>query len=223
MYTVFLVRCWSIAHLRACCWYIECGKTFCPVEEEDARKACDQADSKAPDQDAMEEDEVEVDISLLPEKERNKILNQRERDAEKAKAKADREAEKANKVKEKAKKVGGRSGMTKASDAKTTTLALPEASSGSMAQNTRKRDSSFVELSASRLQQCTSPAFQDCSGGSLHLDELFLSTSLDATVSYLEEHKAFPKEWLELQAFLVKVFPISSFSLVRDINAIVLK
>jgi hypothetical protein len=34
MYIVYLVRLWSIAHLKACCWYIECGKAFCPVEED---------------------------------------------------------------------------------------------------------------------------------------------------------------------------------------------
>jgi hypothetical protein len=44
MYTVYLVCLWSIAHLKTCCWYIDYGKAFCPVEEEDAKKACDQAD-----------------------------------------------------------------------------------------------------------------------------------------------------------------------------------
>jgi hypothetical protein len=86
MYTMFLIRCWSIAHLKACCWYIECGKSFCPVEEEDAKKACDQADSQGaalgPNEGEVQEDEVEVDINLLPEKEKNKILNQRKRDAD---------------------------------------------------------------------------------------------------------------------------------------------
>jgi hypothetical protein len=96
MYIVFLIRYWSIAHLKACCWYIDCGKAFCPIEEEDAKKACDQADSKdaalGPNQGQVQEDEVEVDINLLPEKEKNKILNQRTRDAERAKAKTDKEA-----------------------------------------------------------------------------------------------------------------------------------
>ena len=148
MYTVFLVRCWSIAHLRACCWYIECGKTFCPVEEEDAKKACDQADSTSPDQGEVQEDEVEVDISLLPEKERNKILNQRERAVERAKVKTDREAEKAKektrKDAERELKKSGRSGKSKAGDTSSPTLVLLEASTGSMSQNPRKRDSSFV-------------------------------------------------------------------------------
>ena len=116
--------------------------------------------------------------------------------------------DKAKKDAERELKKGGRSGKSKAGAVSTPTLVLPEASTGSMSQNPRKRDSSFVELSASRLQQCT-PAFQDCSGGTLHLDELFLATSLEATMSYYEEHLAFPKEWLELKAFVEKVFPIS--------------
>ena len=172
-------------------------------------------------------DEVEVDISLLLEKERNKILNQRIRDVERAKAKADREAEKA---KDKAKKdaerelkKGGRSGKSKAGDASSPMLVLSEASTRSMSQNPRKRDSSFVQFSISRLQQCTSLAFQDSKGRTLHLDELFLSTSLDAIVSYFVEHDAFPKEWLEVQAFLKKVIPLSCFSLLHGVLAIVLK
>ena len=96
MYTVFLICYWSIAHFKACCWYIDYGKAFCPIEEEDAKKACDQADSKdavmGPNQGEVQEDEVEVDINLLPEKEKNKILNHRTRDAERAKAKTNRGA-----------------------------------------------------------------------------------------------------------------------------------
>jgi hypothetical protein len=75
MYTVYLVRLWSIAHLRACCWNIDCGKAFCPIEEEDAKKACDEAGSQGAalgaNQGEVQEDEVEVDIKLLPKKEKN--------------------------------------------------------------------------------------------------------------------------------------------------------
>jgi hypothetical protein len=67
------------------CKYIDCGKVFCPFEEEDVKKACIQADSKGatlgPNQGEEQEDEVEVDISQLPKKERNKILLRREREA----------------------------------------------------------------------------------------------------------------------------------------------
>jgi hypothetical protein len=135
MYTVYLVRLWSIAHLKACCWYIECGKAFCPVEEEDAKKACDQADSQGaalgPNQGEVQEDEVEVDINLLPEKDKNKVLNQRKRDADRAKAKTDREAQRAKDMVERDAKKGGRSGKSKAVVASTLSLVLPQVSTAS--------------------------------------------------------------------------------------------
>jgi hypothetical protein len=38
MYIVTHIRVWSTAHLKAGCWYIDCGKIFCPTKEEDAKK-----------------------------------------------------------------------------------------------------------------------------------------------------------------------------------------
>jgi hypothetical protein len=88
MYTMAHTCIWSNAHLEAGCWYTDCGKVFCQLEEEDVEKACVQANSKGatlgPNQGEEQEDEVEVDISQLPEKERNKILLQRKREAQKA-------------------------------------------------------------------------------------------------------------------------------------------
>jgi hypothetical protein len=99
MYTMTQIRTWSTAHIKAGCLYIDCGKVFCPIEEEDAKKACIQANSKdaalGPNQGEEQEDEMEVDINLLPEKERNKILLQREKDAKKATDKAEKDAQKA--------------------------------------------------------------------------------------------------------------------------------
>ena len=104
----------------------------------------------------MQEDEVEVDISLLPKKEKNKILNQKAKDKERAKAKVDREAQKAKdkavKDAERQLKKVGRSKKSHVGDTSSPVLVLPEASTGSMSQNPRKQDSSFVQLSASRLQ-----------------------------------------------------------------------
>jgi hypothetical protein len=192
MYTMFLIRCWSIAHLKACCWYIECGKSFCPVEEEDAKKACDQADSQGaalgPNEGEVQEDEVEVDINLLPEKEKNKILNQRKRDADRAKAKTDREAQRAKDKAERDAKKGGRSGKSKAVVASTPSLVLPQVSTASQSQNPRKRDSSCAQLSLSRLQQITSPALMDSIGGALHVQEFFFSGSLLSTDAYYVQH-----------------------------------
>jgi hypothetical protein len=108
---------------------------------------------------------VEVDINLLPEKEKNKVLNQRKRDADRAKAKTDREALRAKEKAKRDAKKGGRSRKSKAVVASTPSLVLPQVSTASQSQNPRKRDSSYVKLSLSRLQQITSPAFMDSAGG----------------------------------------------------------
>jgi hypothetical protein len=206
MYTVYLVRLWSIAHLRACCWYIDCGKAFCPVEEEDAKKACDEADSQGAalgaNQGEVQEEEVEVDIDKLPEKEKIKVLNQRKRDADRAKAKTDREALRAKEKAERDAKKGGRSGKSKAVVASTPSPVLPQVSTASQSQNPRKRDSSCAQLSLSRLQQITSPALMDSAGGGLHVQEFFFSGSLLSTDAYYVQHQAFPKEWVDMKAFL---------------------
>jgi hypothetical protein len=152
MYTMTHIRNWSNAHLKAGCWYIDCGKIFCPVEEEDARKACVEADSKdapsGPNQGEEQEVEVEVDINQLPLREKNKILAQRARDKKKVEDKAEKDAEKAKeKEKRDAKKVD-KSGKSKPS---TPTLLLTKTSYALPSQNPRKRDASTAELSLSRL------------------------------------------------------------------------
>jgi hypothetical protein len=169
MYTMTHTRVWSTAHLKAGCWYIDCGKIFCPVEEEDAKKACVQADSKGatldPNQGDKQEDVVEVDINQLPEKEKNKILNQRTWEAEKAKEKAEKEAEKA---KEKAKKEAKRVEKSGKSKISTPPHLLTETSIASQSQNPCKRDASCAQFSLSRLQQITSSALMDSIRGGGH-------------------------------------------------------
>ena len=145
-------------------------------------------------------------IALLPAKERNKILSQKARDAKKV----ERTSAKAIAVVEKEAKKGEKAGKSKVIPSQTET-------------SSHKRDSTFAELAVSRLHLYASPSFQDDEGGTLLLDELFLSTSLDAIASSYLEHNAFPKEWLEMQGFLQKVFLISFFSLLRVVIAKVLK
>jgi hypothetical protein len=112
---------------------------------------------------------VEVDINLLPEKEKNKVLNQKKRDADRAKAKIDREAQRAKDKAERDAKKSGQSGKSKAVVASTPSLVLPQVSTASQSQNPRKRDSSCAQLSLSRLQQITSLALMDSAGGALHV------------------------------------------------------
>jgi hypothetical protein len=155
-----------------------------------------------PNQGEVQEDEVEVDINLLPKKEKNKVLNQRKRDADRAKAKTGREALRAKEKAERDAKKGGRSGKSKAVVASTPLLVLPQVSTASLSQNPRKRDSSCAQLSLSRLQQMTSPALMDSAGGGLHVQQFFFSGSLLSTDAYYVQHEAFPKEWVDMKAFL---------------------
>jgi hypothetical protein len=134
---------WSNVHLKASCWYIDCGKIFCLVEEEDARKACVEADSKGtpsgPNQGEEQEVEVEVDINQLLLRQRNKILNQRARDKKKVEEKAEKDAEKAKEKEKKDAKKVEKSGKSKPS---TPRLLLIETSYASPSQNPYKRDAS---------------------------------------------------------------------------------
>jgi hypothetical protein len=228
MNTMGQTRIWSLPHLKAGCWYIDCGKIYCPIQEEDVKKTCETTDSKGASKDAStgpnnaqeHEDEVEVDINLLPEKEKNKIIKQRERDAKKVEDKEEREAQKAKDKEErdakKAKdkedreaKKGERAGKSKAVAAPSFPLLLTKASTTTPSQNPRKWDASVAQLSMSRLQQITSPALMDSTGGALHVQEFLFSGSLLSIDAYFMKHNAFPTEWMDMKAFLEKVFLFS--------------
>jgi septal ring factor EnvC (AmiA/AmiB activator) len=160
MYIMTQMHTWLAPHLKVRCWYIECGKTIYPVEEEEVKIAYDKVDPRGADlgSDLVEvlEEENEVDLSLLPEKERNKILNQRARDAKKAMDKVEREATRATAralreattATEKEAKKAEKSGKSKAF---TSPLFLTKTSTALPLQNPCKRDSSFAQLSMSRL------------------------------------------------------------------------
>jgi hypothetical protein len=213
MYTMSQTHTWSIPHLKAGCWYIECGKTICPVEEEEVKITCDKADSRGAvlvsDQVEVPEEENEVDLSLLPEKERNKILLQREREAHKAKDKAEKEAQKAKDKEAREAKKGGRASKSKTVAAPSSPLLLIETSTTSPSQNPRKWDASLAHLSVSRLQQLAPPPLMDSARGALHVQEFFFSGSLLSTDVYYIEEKAFPKEWVDMKAFLKTVYIFS--------------
>jgi hypothetical protein len=154
---------WSIPHIQAGCWYIEYRKTICPVEEEEVKHACDKVDSRGAEQGSdhvdLPEDVNEVDLALLPEKKRNRILNQRTRIAKKATDKAEKEAQKAKDKTNREAKKGERVGRLKSK-----APLLTEASIATSSQNPCKQDASVAQLSMSRQQQITSPALMDSTG-----------------------------------------------------------
>jgi hypothetical protein len=50
----------------------------------------------------------------------------------------------------------------------------------------------------------------DSAGGALHVQEFFFFGSLLSTDAYYMEQKAFPKEWMDMKAFLKMVCIFSS-------------
>ena len=134
--------------------------------------ACDRADSQVGQAGSthveVAEGENEVDLSMLPEKDRNKILNQRTKSAEMAKAKTDREAARttAKTLKETTATTKRDARKVKKPKAHSSPLHLTETSIVSPSQNPHKRYSSVALLSASRLQQLASPSLMDMFRGS---------------------------------------------------------
>jgi hypothetical protein len=57
----------------------------------------------------------------------------------------------------------------------------------------------------SRLQQLASPSLMDSAGAALHVQEFFFSGFLLSTDAYYMEKDAFPKEWVDMKAFLKMV------------------
>jgi hypothetical protein len=213
MYSPTQMRNWSAPHLKEGCWYIECRRTICPVEEEDVKATCDKADPRGvklvPDVVVVLEELNLADVALLLEKERNKILNQKARDAKKALLESTRATAKAVKevVAEKKGKKGQKLGKSKVI---TPQFLLTKTSTATPSPNPRKRDSSLAQLSVSRLQQLASPSLMDSAGGALHVQEFFFSRSLLSTDAYYMDHEAFPKQWVDMKAFLKKVCISSS-------------
>jgi hypothetical protein len=215
IYTVRLLRSGSALHLKSGCWYLDCGKTFYPEDEEDVKKLCAQAESKGVesgsingnDHDRQENKEQKEDLSVLPEKERNKIEAKNKRDKEHQDKKKEKEALKAKGSKEKPKK-----GEMKAKEAEEkAALEVPVEPLGELSSppvvllqtetpppNPPKRDADFAGLLVSR------PSLKDSSVHTIQIDEFFCNGSLQTLDAYFTEHKAFSKEWMDLQAFLTR-------------------
>jgi hypothetical protein len=94
---------------------------------------------------------VEVNLNLLSEKERNKILLQRLKDAKKATDKAEKEAPKAKEKAMREAKKPERGSKSKTVAVPSPPLLLTETSIASPSQNPYKQDASYAQLSVSRL------------------------------------------------------------------------
>jgi hypothetical protein len=89
MYISAQVKTSSLPYLKGGCWYLDCMKGFCPAEEEAKQSANDALDSTGLDLGSgtvggVKDDHDEEDLSLLNEKEINKVLARRKKEAESA-------------------------------------------------------------------------------------------------------------------------------------------
>lgn len=223
MYTPSQVRTWSILHLNAGCWYLDCASSFCPTDEESIKMSLEKQEvsgmptgSSANPGNDSDEDDADVFPSGLPEKERLKILARRARQAEKLEKKKTKESSRAVERAQKAADVA----FAKAKEAEAKAAALASGSpvmlregsasvditvSDSPSNLRFKRDASFAGLSMSRLQLVPSPAQKETAEHSQFVDEFICKASLQSMDAHYSAHGAFPDTWIDLQAFLDKV------------------
>jgi hypothetical protein len=111
MYNVGQIRAWSLRHLKTSSWYIDCGKGFCPEEEEDLKASIDAKDTTSgslpTNEQADKGDDDDADLAKMSEKDRKKEDARRAHEKEKEKKKKEREDERA---KEKAKRADVKAG-----------------------------------------------------------------------------------------------------------------
>ena len=81
----------------------------------------------------------------------------------------------------------------------------PPIQPGAMSTGSLKRDAAFAGLSISRMQPDIAGKLKDCVVDSINVDEFFFKGSFLSVESHYAKHNSFPKEWLELKAFLHKV------------------
>jgi hypothetical protein len=211
MYNVGQTRAWSLPHLKTGCWYLDCGKAFCPEEEEELKasiEAKDTASGSLPaDEDADDDDEKD----------------KKKEDAKKAKGKGKEKKKKDKKdegSKEKTKRPVAKAGKKAEGSSKKVQDQVETVSDDTMSEGNEtvghhpvqtvstgslKRDAAFAGLSLSRMQPDFTGRLSSSGGQFLNVDEFFFRGSLLSNDDHYLEHKEFPKEWKQLVSFIERV------------------
>ena len=224
MYNIGQVRSWSLPHLKTGCWYIDCGKGFCPEGELELKASIDAKDTTSGSHPAAEEAgkgaEDDADIVVLSDKDKKKEdariareKKKKEKEEERSKGKGklpDSKGKgkgkgKAGKKKEESSRKSKDDVETLSEDSGSSSDDSPGTQAGAMSTGSLKRDAAFAGLSISRMQPDIAGKLKDCVGASINVDEFFFKGSFLSVESHYAEHNTFPKEWLELKAFLEKV------------------
>ena len=216
MYNVGQIRAWSLPHLKTGCWYIDCGKGFCPEEELDLKASIDAKEtgprSHQSDDQAIQLDEDVADLTILSEKDKKK------EDAKKGKERKKKEKEgERSKGKGKGKRADVKAGKkTVGSSKKSKDAVVSEseetASDDSLGNNrvalstgSLKRDAAFAGLSISRMQLDVTGKLRDCVRDAFNVDEFFFKGSFLSVEDHYVKVGEYPSKWLELKAFIEKV------------------
>ena len=202
---------WTPPHLKAGSWYLDCGKGFCPEEEEELKNTLDAADIASDSAAAALEDGNvdEDDLSHLNAKDKKKALAQKKADAEKSRKRLEKEAVNSG---EKAKKNGSKSGKKDKKQLGKSTAKESESADEDTFHafvNSLKRDSTFAGLSNLKLQQGTVSTLSNVGSSGVLVDELILNCSLLSIDQHYAIHNSFPKSWDSIIAFLEKVLSLS--------------
>jgi hypothetical protein len=162
MYNVGQIHAWSLLHLKTGNWYIDCGKGFCPEEEEELKASIDAKDiasgSLPTDEQADKGDDDEADLAKMSEKDRKKEVARRLHEKEKEKKKKHKEAEHAKEKERKdavrvGKKPEGSSKKSKDADAAPSVgEQVLEIIPTSFSNGSLKKSATFAGLSMSRLE-----------------------------------------------------------------------
>jgi hypothetical protein len=196
-----------LLHLNTGSWYIDCGKGFCPEEEEELKASIDAKDTASGSiptgEQADKGNNDETDLAKMSEKDRKKEDARRlkkEKDAERAKEKARKDAAKAGK------KPDGSSKKSKDADVVPSVGdQVLEINPTSVFSGSLKRNASFAGLSISRLDLGISGTLKNFHQGGLMVDEFFFHGSFLSAEAHKAKQIEYPKQWHDLTAFLEKV------------------
>jgi hypothetical protein len=208
MFSQGQLRMWTLLHLKAGSWYLDCGKGFCPEEEEELKNKLDTADiASGSVVGALQEgtgNADELNLSQMNE-EKKKVIAQRIADAEKAKKKLDKEAAKATEKSKKDATKSSKKGNKRSSKSTAEGAVSGDEDTTHASGNPLKRDSTFAGLSSSKLQQGTITKFHNVGSSNMLVDELIVNCSLLSIDQHYAKHNTFPKCWDDIIAILEKV------------------
>ena len=150
-----------------------------------------------------EKDKKKEDARIARENEKEK--KKKEKEDEHSKEKAKRSNVKPGKKLEGSSKKSKDAGVTLSAGAISAGDNTPEINPVTLSTGSLKRDATFARLSISRMQLDITRKLKDCVRDALNVNKFFFRGSFLSVEDQHLKHNEYPKEWLELIAFIKKV------------------